>query len=165
MRAIRMKRFGITGVAAATLALLLSQRHFGFLLVLEAIVLVPWLAYSAYIIAVKAERRSDQLAVVLIWLMSVAVVVSVHVFLAYKTRRNADEVVQLVKNYLGNYGRCASTLEALGLSKEVLRAKVGISYYGCDVQGKPSFSYAVTYVLFEKYLYDFDEGMWRYIPD
>lgn len=152
-------------VAASVTAVLLSQRHSGFLLIFEALFLIPWLVYSAYVMVTQPARRKTQCVRVLAWLLSVAVVVGVHLYVAHTTRSHAEEIVQRIKSYVVQHGRCVATLDELGLSREALRATVGLSAYGCDAAGKPSFFYAVTYVPFETYSYDFDGGVWQYSPD
>lgn len=159
-----MRNLGGTIVVASVLTLPLSQRYAGFMLIFWALLLLPWLAYSAYVVASKPAHRSNQLARISVWVVCGAVVVVAHLVWYVSSRRNADEIVEVVQSYMRVHGRCAQTLEDLGTTKEQLRAKVGVSHYYCDA-GKPRFFYGDTFVAFDKYWYDFDRGVWEHKPD
>lgn len=154
----------ISLMVSGVVALFLSQRHMGFMLILLAPVLVPWFGYSVYVATTQPARRIDQLARVAVWLLAVISVVATHVFWHVTTRNQANQIVAAIQSYMRQHGRCPENLMVIGITQEQLRKKTGLSGYHCE-RGEPQFIYAVTFAVFETYDYDFKRKEWRYWPD
>jgi hypothetical protein len=146
---------------ASLMTLFLAMPHSGFMLYLAVIPLSIWTLYSIYLSVRKPELRANQLTRVSIWLVVVALVVGIHYFRHVTTRQSADEVVSAINRYSATHGTCPATLDEMGFSRQQLRDKLGMAGYGCE-EGKPYFFYAVTYIPFDTFDYDFSKGAWKY---
>jgi len=153
------RRIRRTLITAAITALLLGMRHAGFTAILLAIPLAIWLAYSAYAIATKPERRPDQLIRVGIWFAAFAIVAVSHTYQHMATRAQADATVAVITRHLRDHGSCPDDLIGLGLDEKQLRPRLGLSYYRCQA-GRPTLAYAATFIVFEMFRYDFDSRRW-----
>jgi len=62
-------------------------------------------------------------------------------------------------------GRCAASIEELGMSREEFTDKLGAgANYGCG-NGEQWFYYHGTYGPFEKHIYDFQKRRWGHMAD
>jgi hypothetical protein len=106
--------------------------------------------------------RVAQLICIGIWVVAIGVVVLVHYVRHLSARDDANEVVHAIRNYAGANGRCPLALESLAIDRSPLPEKLKANVaYSCD-KGKPSFSYEVTYTVFDRYVYDFEQRVWNY---
>jgi hypothetical protein len=151
-------------LAAALMVLILGQRHAGFMLYVVVLPLLIWLPYSAFVIVKKPDVRASQLARVSIWIVAIALVAGIHYIRHKTTRHNADEIVAAINNFLTTHGRCPTTIDEIGIDQQQLKKKLGLSGYACE-DGKPQLFYAVTYMAFDTYHYDFGSGVWKYDAD
>ena len=154
------RRIRRTLIAACGVALLLSLRHMGFVALFVAVPLSLWLAYSVYAIATRPERRSDQTIRVAAWIAAMTAIAASHAYLHVSTRSRADALVAAIRQHLSTSGDCPTDLTRLGLDPGTLRARLGMSYFSCQ-GGKVFFAYAATFIVFEMYVYDFEQGAWR----
>ena len=151
-------------IGAALVVLVMAPRHAGFMLYIVVLAMVFWLPYSAYVIVRRPQYRRLQIALVAIWLVAVALVAGIHYVRHQTTRRDAQEIAIAIQSFIATRGRCPTSLEEIGISQRQLSDKLGISSYQC-VDGKPSFFYSATYIVFDIYDYDFNTGSWVYRPD
>lgn len=147
-----------TSLLLATLTgWLVAQPGMGFLLILLLIPLLIWVIYRAYRMVRSPESRRNQLIRVVIWLVAVALMAGIH-YLRYVTaRQNADEVVATLHRYALRQGHYPATLAEAGISQGKLR-------YRGDLR-KPRLYYGGTFLPFEFYEYDFEQGVWRQLAD
>ena len=159
---LELKALATTFITAFIVTLLLSQRHMGFAVAFEVMILLPWLAWSAWIMATQRARRRVQAAKSLIWVASVALIVGIHAWRAHQTREDAQRVVDAVLAYRAAHGAYPQSTEAIGYTKDQLKSMIGFGGYFVE-SGKPFFFYASTYVPFETEHYDFETNTWTHL--
>jgi hypothetical protein len=163
----RLSRFAKGKVYSAiamanVMALVVAQAHFGFLIILIIAPLTVWLTYSAYVLVTRPYLRLAQLICIGIWAVAIGAVVLVHYVRHISAREDANEVVHVIRDYAKANGRCSLTLEDLTVNRPNLPEKLKADFaYSCE-KGKPSFSYEVTYTVFDRYVYDFEQRVWNY---
>ena len=156
---LQIKTLRPTLIAASVTTFLLCQRHLGFAVLFEAILLTPWAIASLWVGIRNPQQRSIQAAKVGIWLLSIGIVIGVHYFVATQTRADAQKVVEAVLSYHASHGTYPEDIEAVGYTKGDLRSMIGMGGYFIE-EGRPSFFYASTFVPFETDHYDFSKQMW-----
>ena len=162
-QAVLRKKLYSTIAAAALMALILGQRHAGFMLYLAIIPLAIWIPYSVVVMVRKPERRLLQLALVSCWVLAVLLVAGIHYFRHEATRRNADDIVAAIKEFKTKRGSYPLTLDEVGIGRTALKDKLGsFSGYNRDVVGTPALFYAATWIVFDTYEYDFRTDSWVY---
>ena len=120
-------------------ALLLSQRHNGFMLVFVLLFLIPWFAYSCYrCIRVPAERRL-RIQKSLVWGMAVLVIVSAHLVMFHSAKSYAHEVSEKIEAYISKHGHCPTELEDVGVSLNAFKEHLGLASYSCKRSTAVSF--------------------------
>lgn len=157
----RIKMLGATIVAAGVVTLVLCQRHLGFAVLLEILVLLPWIVVSIWTAAGNSQQRPLLAAKVGIWLLSVGVVIGVHAVLASLTRAKAQKVVDAITSYYTAHGSYPVDIQAVGYTEGEVRSMVGMGGYHFEF-GRPSFFYASTYVPFATNDYDFSGREWTH---
>jgi hypothetical protein len=155
---------GKTLLAAALVMFSLAQPHAGFMLIFLAIPLLPWTAYSVYIMVAKPLKRCVQAQKLAIWMLVCCSVIGIHYarHLAAKTR--AQDVVSAIEAYSSIHGYFPQTIDAVGMTEKELRVKLSYAAYGLH-EGKPYFFYASTYVPFEQEAYNFETKKWWHVYD
>lgn len=155
-----MKYFG-TAIGSALMLLLTVPRHGGFLLGPFLIFLIPLFLYSGvrmYRCKNELNTRGKKLA---IWMSAIIVALAVNFHRHSSTRDAANGVVAQIVRYHETNGTYPSSLGALGYDSKSLKASLGPhGYFNKD--GKPSFFYAVPYIVFDTYHYDFLYKQWVY---
>ena len=111
------KKLYSTMAAAALMALILGQRHAGFMLYIAIIPLAIWIPYSVFVMVRKPERRLLQLALVSSWVLAVLLVAGTHYFRHEATRRNAEEIVAAIKDFKTKRGSYPLTLDEVGIGR------------------------------------------------
>lgn len=153
-----------TLVLSLLVALLLSQRHNGFMLVSVLLFLIPWFAYSCYrCIRFPAERRL-RVQKSLVWGMAVLVIVSAHLVMFHSAQSYAQKVSEKIEAYISQHGHCPTGLEDLGISQTEFKEHLGLASYSCKDQ-RPSLFYASTYAPFDTEDYDFRKHEWMHVYD
>ncbi len=147
-------------LGAALVAFVLCQRHAGIGLGLVLPLLIIWLPYSIFVSVFHPQRRPLQLAQMAIWTGAVVTIVSVHYVRHVVTRHNADEIVTTINKYTAQHGHCPATTDDIGITRQELKAKLGLSYYECK-DGKQTFVYGVTYMPYDTYSYNFAKATWN----
>jgi uncharacterized protein (DUF58 family) len=151
-----------TAIWAGIVALLLSQRHGAWTLVILLLLLLPWLLYSAYVVAAKPERRQLQASKAAIWIAAVALIVSVHAVRHASARERANQLVQAVRNYAHVHGHCPPDLAAAGIAPESINHTLPRVWYRCE-PGEVSLSYPSVEMPFTLDVYDFKKGVWTQV--
>jgi hypothetical protein len=149
---------------AGVVMLLVSQRHMAFMLFFVFLPLFPWLIYSGFVIARNPTRRAMQTQKVAIWLTAVLLVVGVHIYWHVATRHQAQDLANAIQKYVLQNGVCPPSLEAIGITKVQLKAKLGYASYVCEA-GHPRLFYGSTFAPFETDHYDFEKDVWRHVGD
>lgn len=151
-------------MAMAVIAtLVIGQAHAGFLVVLLALPLTVWLAWSAYVIVRYPYARLAQMVAVLVWCLAFLVLAAAHYVRHEFVRSDADRVVREIRRYMVDFGRCPLNLEILGFKRDDLLDRLGENYsYSCEIS-KPKFAYVATFSVFDTFDYDFEGDRWRYM--
>ena len=157
----QIKTLRSTFIAAGVVALFLSQRHIGFMVLFEELILAPWIVFSIWVSIKNPQQRSYQAAKVGIWLLSVGIVIGVHFFVATQTREKAQKLVDAVMSYYASHGTYPVDTQSIGYTKEEVRSMIGMGGYYFE-HGQPSFFYASTYVIYETDHYDFSKREWMH---
>lgn len=153
-----MKYLG-TAIGSALMLLFTLPAHGGFLLFFFLVFLVPLFLYSGvrmYRYQHELNTRAKKLA---IWMSAILVALAVNVYRYTSTRDAADDVVSKIVQYHETNGTYPSSLETLGYESKSLKANLGMYGYS-NKDGTPSFFYAVPYIVFDSYHYDFHSGEW-----
>jgi hypothetical protein len=164
MPQIPKKKIFPTLLTAGLMVFILGQNHAGFMLYVVVVPLLIWIPYSVYLMFRRPDVRASQLARVTIWMVAIALVAGIHYIRHKTTRQNADEIVAAINNFSTTHGRCPETIDEIGINQQQLMEKLGLSGYACK-DGNPRLFYAVTYVVFDTYDYDFGSGAWKYDAD
>ena len=82
----------------------------------------------------------------------------------YAAQQHANKIAIAIEAYIAAHGACPPSLEAVGIAKADVRAKLGYAGYLCDT-GRPTLFYGSTFVPFEQESYDFQKHQWVHIND
>jgi hypothetical protein len=138
--------------------------HGGFI----AFVLVPFFACAWLIDLIVMFRRPEQRARraerVLTWVLAFCVTGAVNLYWFHESRTYANNVASAVLTYRARNGSYPTDLQQTGIRPERAFQK-WMLVYGVTADGKPGLSYAVPYIGFDMYDYDFETGRWQYLPD
>jgi len=137
--------------------------HGGFMVFLAVPFLVLWLPYSAFLsIWSKPARRRLQAIKVCLWLAVVAGGYSLHWYYRIAARAAADEVIQVVLAYKEKTGSYPKRLEDAGVALgQGGRLPWRISYFETE-QKTHWLIYPNTFIVFQVYIYKFEQGRWDY---
>jgi energy-coupling factor transporter transmembrane protein EcfT len=149
-----------TFVTVVVAAVFLGTRHVGFMSLLCLPFLAVWLLYSAYVIVRYPLRRTAQTVRVAMWVVGAMVIVGIHSARWHTTRSYANTVVTAIRAYTQTHGGCPPTLAAIGISPADFKDVLGLSSYQCHGGISPSLAYAVPYIIYETYRYDFPTSKW-----
>jgi hypothetical protein len=147
-----------TLIAATLFVLFFSTPHAGFMAILPAIPFLCWTLFQF----ITAVRHPDMWKIRVIrvglWWCAFALVAGIHVWRDQDRRARADAIVAKIEAYQAQHGTCPPTLKAIGERREGL----GFSYYACE-KNEPSLFYAVPYIIYETYHYDFRQKTWTHL--
>ncbi len=124
-------------------------------------ILIPARVYTA--VTLPAERHPS-IGRIVIWLATIAAICTVHNVRDDANRKNADEIVVQIATYSAVHGKCAASIEELGMSRAELKDKLGYGDYFCN-EGKQHFLYHGSFDPFSSWSYDFSSRQWQYRPD
>lgn len=79
-------------------------------------------------------------------------------------RKSANEIVAQLEAYTASHGKCAATLEDIGMRRAELQDKLGGGGYLCK-DGKPFFYYRVSFSPYSWWVYNFGSHEWQYRED
>jgi hypothetical protein len=150
-----------TAIGCTVMLLLTLPEHCGYFLGLFVVVLVPVFAYRAVRIGPSKSQWSEFGVRLGMWTLAIAIAVAVNYYRDVHTREFANEVVARLAKYHETHGAYPASLESLGYETTPLRDN--LRYHGYS--NRPTLFYAVPYVVFDKYRYDFSVGRWDYLAD
>jgi hypothetical protein len=158
------KRKIYSAIIIAVLAVLtVGQAHAGFLVLVLALPISVWLAWSAYIIVRRPYARLSQVICVAVWLAAFLLVFAAHLLRHEVVRSDANQVVREIRRHMADYGRCPHQLSVLGFKHQDLTDRLGENFgYSCENR-KPKFFYVATFTIFDTFEYDFEQSNWRYV--
>jgi hypothetical protein len=145
-----------------TLMLLVTlPSHGGFMFLFFLLFLVPSSLYSVIVMYRNKEERKLRTTKLSIGLIASLITVSFNYYRYINTRAKANNIVVAIEKYRSELGYYPKDLEAIGLSKIKLRNQLGMFGYFYN-NGQPNFFYAVTYIIFDTYSYNFELKEWQY---
>ena len=100
---------------------------------------------------------------VAIWGIAIAVPLTVHVYLAYAVRAQANTLVAAIESYRSQQGRWPATLATLGFDDAAIQQRWRLWYHA--EKNLPALYYRATLTLFDLYEYDFERREWRLLLD
>lgn len=104
-------------------------------------------------------KRKDRFVAFAVIVVSLLVVVASHTYQHWEARSAANKIVADIITFNKTNGRYPVDDKELGITDLTRKQLYRVNYKAFE--GKPSFSYAVTYVLFRKWEYDFFGGTWN----
>jgi hypothetical protein len=149
-----------TLVGAAVLAFLLAQTHAGFMLVFVAPIVAIWFVYAGYLAVKYPAIRETQVLRMTIWVVALFLILWVHLFRHAVTRSHANRIVAAVEQYERKHERYPMDSAAMGWSDVQIKSLLGVPGGYSYQEGKPSLFYAVTYIVYDTYHYDFALKTW-----
>ncbi|MDR0673275.1 MAG: hypothetical protein LBF93_06385 [Zoogloeaceae bacterium] len=162
-KAVKAKKVYPTIITAILFTLYFSQPMVGFIAAMLALPVAIWMIFQI-VHAVGHPGTGKNCALRIgVWILAFALVYGINVARDNALRQRADRIVAKIEAYQVQHGTCP-TLEAIGESRESLREALGHStIYACE-KNAPRFSYPVPYIIYDRYLYDFERKTWNYQP-
>ncbi|MBI5108717.1 MAG: hypothetical protein HZA62_08205 [Rhodocyclales bacterium] len=150
-------------IVAVLTVLTVGQAHAAFLLVVLALPISAWLAWSVYIIVRRPYARLAQIICIFVWMVAFLLVFAAHFTRHELVRSDANQVVREIRRHIADYGRCPPQLLALGYKQQDLIDRLGENFgYSCENR-KPRFFYVATFTIFDTFEYDFEQSTWDYV--
>ena len=149
-------------VLAVVLVLSLSQPHLAFLLLVFALPFLVWLTWSAWVLVRHPYLRLAQGISILVWLLAIALVLTVHAMGHRSARRDANEIAKNIITYQLLNRHCPVNLEGLLKPQPHLLKRFRTDFNYVCIYNQPHLSYAVTFTLLDRYEFDFEQHVWRY---
>jgi hypothetical protein len=133
-----------------------------------AYVLLPFFACSwlvdLFVMLRTPEQRARRAERILTWVLAFCLAGAVNLYWFRESRAYANNVVSAVVNYKARTGTYPTDLQEAGIRPERAFDK-WMLVYGVSSDGRPGLSYAVPYIAFDMYDFDFDTGQWLYLPN
>ena len=155
------KQLFVTLISAFVFVLILSQRHAGFLIIFFAIPFVVWVLYTLHIAVKNPILRKWNFYRIVTWCVAFLLVFTIHLHYYQVTREYGNRVAELILEYKRIHGTYPVEIEQVGIRKADLRSNLGMGSYSLN-ENKPSLFYAVTYIAFDVYSYNFEIQDWEY---
>lgn len=156
----RIVAIATTLMLAALVGFFTAQPGAGFVLWFAVPCLIVWLPYSLYVVIRRPAQRSLQLAKLAIWGVVLCAAVGYQFVMKRWAADAADGVAAKVHAYFDSTGDWPRTLAGAGVDETSVRTwRMRYDYEG----GKPALSYPSTFVLFDRYVYDFERREWRLV--
>ena len=152
-----------TLVFSLLIGFLCAQQSAGVFVLLAILFLVPWLAYSAYLIWRKPLVRISQLLKICIWCVVFTGVFATHEYYRIKSREAANVVASAITSYRSKNGEFPVRLTDAGVQLPKHGGQWRL-YYAFGSK-EPSLSYPSTFDPFDSYTYDFAGSKWAFYPD
>ena len=150
-------------ILAVIVVLTVGQAHAGFLVLVLALPLFVWLAWSIFVIVRRPYVRLAQGICIVVWMVALLLVFAAHLLRHEVVRSDANQVVREIRRHMADYGRCPHQLSVLGYKQHDLIDRLGENYgYSCENR-KPKFFYIATFTIFDTFEYDFEESNWNYV--
>jgi len=145
------------------ITLMSSQAQLGFLMLLVAPFSVIYQLIRLAFRWKDRQLRKDHLVSLAVVAISVLVVALSHIYRYKAARSIADVVVAEITSFKKTNGRYPSNGKELGLSDKLRERPYSLTYY--NVEGRPRLYYVATFGPFDRYTYNFSDGVWEYQPD
>ena len=134
--------------------------HGGFIAyVLLPFFVVSWI-FDLWVMLRRPEERGRRAERILVWVAAFCVSGAINLYWFRESRAYANNVVSAVLNYKARTGAYPIDLQLAGIRPERAFDK-WMLVYGVSSDGKPGLSYAVPYLAFDMYDYDFDADQWH----
>ena len=150
-------------IAAGLYSLIASRPHVVILTIFIVPAFLIWLPYTTVIAAIRPQIRTMQLTRIAIWIGAFALVAGMQFMRHIIVRQRANGIVSAVNAYKVEHGHYPAALDEVGIHPEQLIEQLGLAVY--SVEARPQLSYAVTYLIYDMYTYDFEQGSWTFVPD
>ncbi|WP_017463481.1 hypothetical protein [Dyella ginsengisoli] len=145
---------------AALTAALLSAPYAGFMAYVVVLGLLIWLPVAASRFIRRPETRAHLAAVFGAWVAALLVVAAVQGWRHAVARSHADAIVAEIEHFHAVHHRYPDDLTEIGLSHDGLAARLDLAGYEQEGQ-VPHFFYAVTYMPFAVWSFDFRTRAWE----
>lgn len=145
------------------MVLTIGQAHAGFLVILIALPLAIWLAWSLFVIVRRPYARVAQIVSVLVWMLAAALVVAAHYIRHEVARVEANRIVAAIERFGRDSGRCPPSFESIGFKRAAVEEDLGANVTFACVDRKPKFAYVATFTILDTFEYDFDQDVWKYV--
>jgi hypothetical protein len=136
-----------------------------FMLVLVSPLLGLWLAYNAYVIWRRPEKRRIQLLQISIVLATGVAIAALHWYYAASARAAGNYALSLVNTYKALHGVYPDSLEDAGWKQGAYGGRWRVTYQGYGETKDPMLMYPATWIIFDMYDYDFKTKKWTYLAD
>jgi hypothetical protein len=141
-----------------------ASLHGGFV----ALMLLPFFAvvwiWQAISIARNPDQRTLRVLRVIAWMLAFCLVGLLNLHWYRESRAYADKVVAAVSTHYARTGNYPTSLEQVGIQPKDLNSRKWRLSYGLS-NGRPYVFYAVPYIIFDMYDYDFQTRKWNYLAD
>ena len=152
-----------TAVLCGILTAIGVGKHMGIIVAVLAPFLAIWFVVSLVRMWRVPQRRLVLGGKMLLWLLSLASIVLVHLHFANAARQDGERVRHAIEGYQNVHKAYPASLAAVGIDAPALRKQWMLHYMLSD--GTPMLFYAATFTAFDTYSYDFKEKVWQYQPD
>ncbi len=140
-----------------------STRNNAFIFLVIALPLATWVLYGIYVAFRYPKRRIARMKRILAWVISGVIVLAANHYYEAKTNQNARIVTDAIESYYSLHGKYPNSIEDVGISENELRSLLGTSNYHLAKE-KPRLLYTPNDNPYGKYVYQFEERKWLYVP-
>ena len=148
-------------VFCAISALVLGQKHAGFMLFFLVPVMLVYMAISAWRIRKQPQRLPELPLKMLLCLTTIICIALVHMRYHQQARLEADNIAKQIQAYQQQYHAYPVDLQAA----QAVSTAVSRTHYSLNQNQQPSLFYPTTFLPFEIYAYDFQTQQWQHQPD
>lgn len=148
-------------VGCAIMLLVTMPTHAGFILVFYIPFIVIATLWNTYLIYTKPTQRRVRLIKVALWLVCFNIVFTSHAYRHTETRTAANQIIEKIEQFHTLNNRYPVNLDEVGITRRELRDKLGMAVYRA-ADNDPSLFYAVTYMIYDTYRYNFKTKRWEY---
>ena len=148
-------------VFCALSALILGQKHAGFILYLLVPVMLVYMAVSAWCIRKQPQRLPELPLKMLLCLTTIICIALVHMRYHQQARLEANRIAEQIQAYQLQHKAYPADLQAA----QAVSTSVSHTHYSLNQNQQPSLFYPATFWPFEIYAYDFQTQQWQHQPD
>ncbi len=148
-------------VFCAISALILGQKHAGFMLYFLVPVMLVYMAVSAWRIRKQPQRLPELPLKMLLCFTTIICIALVHMRYHQQARLEADNIAKQILAYQLQHNAYPTDLQAA----QAVSTAVSRAHYTLNQNQQPSLFYPATFVPFEAYAYDFQTQQWQHQPD
>ena len=148
-------------VFCAISALILGQKHAGFMLYLLVPVMLVYMTVSAWRIRKQPQRLPELPLKMLLCLTTIICIALVHMRYHQQARLEADNIAKQILAYQLQHNAYPTDLQAA----QAVPSSTSRAHYTLNQNQQPSLFYHATFWPFEVYAYDFQTQQWQHQPD